>query len=181
MNNVQSYAPPRFLALCLGALIFVFYHLGRRPALLDYATSGKALPIFVAIPCSLVLGYGLAMLWWLIRQTKGQLKETFRPTRGRILGAFGLMTVTPVVVFSGVPWILGALAFMVVGQGNLDSLFGVGVMLGATLALYPLSAMIVRHTYHRLWMRFGLFCLSFWSVYAAHLLVNGAMKFTITY
>ncbi|AKS47242.1 hypothetical protein SAMN05444287_3118 [Octadecabacter temperatus] len=179
MNIVQTITPPRFLALCLGTLILVFYHLGRRPALLEYATSGKALPIFVAISCLLVLGYGLAMLWWLIRQTKGQFKETFRPTRGRIIGAFSLMFVTPVVVFSEVPWILGVLTFMVVVNGNADSLWGIGLILGSTLVLYPLSAMILRHTYHRRWMRFGLFCLSFWSAYAAHLLVNGVMKFTL--
>ena len=176
MNNVQLYTPPRFLALCLGALVFVFYHLGRRPALLGSATNGKALPLFVAIAASLVLGYGLAMLWWLIRQTKGQFKETFRPTRARITAALSLAFVAPVAVFSWTPWILffflGFLAAAI-------PLKAIAIFFCATLITYPLAAMIVRHTYHRHWMRFVLFCLSFWSAYAAHLLVNGAVRFTL--
>ncbi|WP_235260051.1 hypothetical protein [Octadecabacter algicola] len=164
------------LALCLGGLIFVFYYLVRRPALMEYETTGKALPPIVAIACSLVLGYGLAMLWWLITHTKGQIRETFRPTLGRIVGMIALTLATPIGVVSDLPWTVGRLIALVLPT---MSLAGFTFLLGLLTITYGLSAMIVRHTYERRLMRFGLFCLTFWAAYSCHLLYSGVVVFRI--
>lgn len=177
MNNVQyKYTPPRFLALCLGGIIFAVYHLGWRPTLLDPSTRGAPVPLVIAIAASLVLGYGIAMLGWLLRATKGQVRYTFRPTRGRIIGAFCLAMVTPIVVFSYLPWVMGGLAPLMLGS---EPLFAIAIMLMATALTYPLAAMIVRHTYDRRWLRLGLFALSFWTAYAGHLLYSGEHVFRL--
>ncbi|WP_093997391.1 hypothetical protein [Octadecabacter ascidiaceicola] len=181
MNAVQVYSPPRLLALCLGGIIFVGYHLGRRPALMDASPFNPPVPLLFTIGFALILGYGLASLWWLIRSTKGQIWETFHPTRGRVIGAFCLAFVAPLVVVSWLPWLPGVLAVMVIFQGTWDSFSGIGMLLVGTLVAYPLSAMIVRHTYDQHLLRFGLFCLCFWSFYAGHLLWSGIAVLRIVY
>lgn len=116
------------------------------------------------------------MLGWLILRTRGQVWATFRPTRGRIIGAFCLAMVAPVVVFSWIPWIIGGFLGAMIGHAPLQVL---GIAMIGTAMAYPLAAMIIRHTYQRRVLRFGLFALSFWTAYALHMLWRGAERFTL--
>ena len=134
------------------------------------------MPLLVAVGLSIVLGYGITMLGWLILRTKGHVWATFKPTLGRIIGAFCLAMVTPLAVFSYLPWIVGGLIPFVFFAAPF---WGTGVTLLATALAYPLSTMIVRHTYDRRLLRFGLFCLTFWTAYAGHMLYSGVVIFRL--
>ena len=99
------------------------------------------------------------------------MRGVLRLNRGRVVGALALAFVTPIAVFDWVPWIWGGL--MVFVSGNLQ---GLGIMVlvwaAATGLWYPVAALIVSGTRSR-WLRFGLFCLMFWAVYAAFVLFGG--------
>ena len=177
MNNVQiTYAPPRVAALAIGVLTFAIYQLGWRNILDATENLGDPVALPLAILFSLIIGYGLTMLGWLVMQTRGQIGDTFRPTRGRVLGAMGLLLVTPFVVFNWLPWIFAGLIPMVFSDMPLWGLLTTAIGL---VILYPLSSMIVRHTYERRLLRFGLFCLYFWTGYAFLMLWHGEMAFRI--
>ena len=175
MNNVQfNYTPPRFAALIIGAMVFAIYQLGWRHTLISDSRYEYPAALPIAILCALVIGYGLAMLGWLIRKTKGQIGETFRPTRGRIIATLALFLVTPLFVISYLPMIVGGIVLFMIGD---SPFWGFGLLAGLFLVIYPLAAMIVRHTYQRRALRFGLLSLCFWTVYAGHTLYSGVMIF----
>ncbi|MGJ8610549.1 MAG: hypothetical protein ACSHWY_05620 [Octadecabacter sp.] len=177
MNNVQpKYTPPRAIALTLGLVIFALYQVARRPDLLASSKLGDPAPLGLALLFSAIMGYGLTMLVWLMWRTYGQIWYTFRPTRGRVIGAFCLAMVAPIVVFSYVPWIIGPILFFSLASEPLHVLEWATY---ATLAAYPIAAMIVRHTYQRRLLRIGLFALCFWTAYSAHMLWAGVAIFRI--
>jgi len=177
MNIVQTpYTPPRLLALILGVVIFVVYQVFRRPMLASDITQGDPVPLAVALVASVVVGYGLSMLWWLIRRTKGQFWYTFHPTRSRFIGAFCLAMIAPFAVFTYIPWIFGGLMFVILFE---EPIWAIAITAMAITALYPLASMIVRHTYQRRWLRVGLFCLTFWTAYAGYLLFMGEVVFRL--
>ncbi len=169
----QSYRPPRVLALTLGLGIFVIYQWIWRPILLEPSMRlGDPIPLLVAIGFALILGYALAMVWWLTQQTRGQVLDTFRPTRGRLISTICLVLITPFVVFSWVPWIVLGIV-----PTFFHSISGALLLGGLCLMAYPLAAMIQRHTFQRRWLRFGLFSLYFWAAYAFHMLWRGVLVF----
>lgn len=171
-----SYRPPRLLALSAGLGVFVIYQWVWRPNLIELSnTHGHPVPLPAAFGFALILGYALAMLWWLIRQTRGQFWATFRPTRGRIISAICLALVTPMVVVNWLPWIILLAAAPVVSV----NIGAVALMGAACLIVYPLAAMILRHTYQRRLLRLGLFSLYFWGVYACLMLWHGVIHFTL--
>lgn len=177
MNNVQqSYTPPRLAALLIGAVVFAIYWFGWKDALAANQALGDPVPAPLAAICALVIGYGLAMLGWLIRQTKGQIGYTFRPTRGRIMTTAAMVAVMPVVIFSYIPWIVAGLVTLVAFT---SPFYFLGAIIGLSLLWYPLASMIVRHTYQRRWLRLAMFCLYFWTGYAFLLLWHGAMTFRL--
>lgn len=177
MNNVHTkYTPPRLPALGLGLLVFLVYRVMWLPLLATLPQFGKPVPTGFAIGFSLILGYGMTMLGWLIWRTKGQVRDTFRPTRGRILGALALGAVNPLVVISWIPWITGGFSLTILSH---DPLAALAIWLMPSAIAYPLAAMIVRHTYQRRWLRFGLFCLCFWTAYAFHMLWRGVLHFNL--
>jgi hypothetical protein len=179
MNIVhRTYTPPRIAAFILGALVFVIYQFGWRDVLAATNQWGTPISPPLAVLCSLVVGYGLAMLGWLVVQTNGQVRKTFRLTRGRVIGAVCMVAIMPLAVLSWFPWIVAGLVGLFFFE---DPIMGGVVLIGMTLAVYPLAAMIVRHTYQKRWLRFGLFCLYFWTGYAFHLLWHGEMVFTIRF
>ena len=177
MNSVQNtYTPPRLAALVVAALIFATYYGVWRPTLISPSRYEYPAPLFFEIISAVVVGYGTVMVWWLVRKTKGQVRDTFRPTRGRIIATVALFLVTPVGVVSYLPFIIAGLLPLVV--------FNVppaGIAAGAValLLIYPLAAMIVRHTYERRWLRFGLFALSFWTAYCGLTLITGVNEFRL--
>jgi hypothetical protein len=179
MNNVQSYNPPRLAALGLAAAVFAAYHVGWSDLLREGPRTGTPVPLPLAVLFSLIIGYGLAMLGWLIARTKWQVFETFRPTRGRILGAFSLAMVMPIAVFSYVPWIIVTLPFIALGAGLKGVVYAIPAILLPSLLAYPIAAMILRHTYQRRALRFALFALCFWTAYSAHMLWSGVVIFRL--
>ena len=176
MSRIFSgFAPPRILAFVLSAIVLGVYQGFWRPVLLETRDYGDVVPFLLAAGCSLTLGYALAMLIWLVRQTRGQLFETFRPSRARLIAAVCLAAVTPVLVVNWMPIVAG-LALVPSRGFSIDHVFWFSQFV---LAAYPVAAMIVRHTFERRLLRFGMFVLCFWSVYACHLLWRGILNFVI--
>lgn len=174
-----AYRPPRKLALALGVLIFAMHHLIRRPQLLADVRPDDPVHIWAAFGLSIVLGFGLAMLWWLLRQTKGQIRWTFRPSRGRILTTIGLAAVLPFVVIDWTPWTVGGLVVFSASLGFTEALQSLVYFLVPCILIYPVAAMIVHHTAHKLWLRIALCALVFWSAYAVFMLSFGVVTFRI--
>ena len=171
----QSYSPPRVLALFLGFGIFVIYQWIWRPNLLEPSILlGDPVALPVAIGFALILGYALAMVWWLIRQTRGKVLDVLRPTRGRVVSAICLVLITPIGVVSWLPWIVIGMAPCLWGNIELEFVWMLGVL---CLVVYPLAAMIQSQSYQRKWLRFALFSLYFWAAYAFHMLWRGILTF----
>jgi len=178
MNGVQPYNPPRILALILGALVLAAYQFFWRGTLMVGPPPVETVPQALSVLLSFIVGYGIAMLFWLINQTKGQIWPTFRPTSGRIIAAVVVAMLMPVVVFSYLPWIVGGLLiFMMAGE----PLVALAIAGAATAIAYPITSMIVRHTYDRRVLRFGMFCVMFWAGYSAFLLLFGVHEFSINF
>ena len=165
-----DYSPPRALALVLAVLTFAIYQWGWRPELVTLLVRGEPVSLPVAIGCSLILGYAIAMLWWLLRNTQGQWAATFSPTRGRIIAAFLLAAIAPIGVAIAIPVAAGF--FLLFVSRDLPTLF---IFLMVFAASYFLAAMIIRHTYQRRLLRFGLFMLSYWAAYAIIILWTGVV------
>lgn len=167
------------LALFLG-LGIEFAFLWRRSTLLsDQYYSDVPLPILLSVPFCLVVGYALAMIWWLIRQTKGQARFTFRFSRARFLATACLAAFIPFAVIDWVPWTPGGLLVMsILPPIEFEGLgFGLLMMAVASMPLYPVAAMIVHHTQNRRWVRLGFLAVVFWSVYFGFMLWFGIVQF----
>ena len=177
MNTVQSnYSPPRIAAFLLAAIVFAIYQFGWRDFINAAPIYGIPVPTALAIVFSLIIGYGFSMIGWLIVRTKGQFLETFRPTRGRIIGSICLTLATPFVVFSYIPWIFLGMLPLAIPYEPIEALL---IFAAISLVTYPLAAMIVRHTYDRRGLRIGLFALCFWTAYSVLMLRNGVQIFAI--
>ena len=161
----------RRVALPLAALFWALAVFWRAPMLLKQGGMIFVASPLTTVPFALVLAYGIATSAVLFWANRHRMRGVLRLNRGRVVGALALAFVTPIAVFDWVPWIWGGL--MVFVSGNLQ---GLGIMVlvwaAATGLWYPVAALIVSGTRSR-WLRFGLFCLMFWAVYAAFVLFGG--------
>jgi hypothetical protein len=165
-----TFSPPRTLALVLSGFVFATYQWGWRPELVKLLVRGEPVSLPFAIGFSLILGYAVAMLWWLLRNTQGQWIATFSPTRGRVVAAFCLAAIAPVGVAITLPVAVGFLLLFM--SRDLPTLYAFLLIFAAS---YFLAAMIIRHTYQRRLLRLGLFMLSYWAAYAIIILWNGVV------
>jgi len=101
---------------------------------------------------------------------------TFRPTRARLIGAVCLGMVTPLAVFSWLPFILIGLIPLVAVDISIVIIL---LILLPIVITYPIASMIIRHTYERRWLRLGLFVLTFLVAYAFLILWQGEQVFRI--
>jgi hypothetical protein len=140
---------------------------------------------FAALPFAAVFAFGLALVITLGVANRHRWRAVLHPNRGRIIGAAVLAFVTPVVVFSWVPWIIGGtVAFL--GSVVLSNdpqryslvLYGLAILIAATALWYPVACMIVSG--FRSWkMRVAVFALMFWTAYSASILTLGTMIFRL--
>lgn len=173
----MSYKHPWIQAWLVGIGVFVIYQFAWRPQIGKQSESafwggpGEPAPLFVAVLAALTLGHALAMVIWLLKHSRSSGVGGFRPTRGRVISGLCLLLVTPILVFDWIPWIVvgvapfGALSIWIVGL--------------IALVVYTLAVLIQHQTYQRKLLRFGLFSLYFWGVYAFHILWHGAIEFVI--
>jgi hypothetical protein len=98
-----------------------------------------------------------------------------------VLGALALGFVTPIGVFSWLPWILGGM-WLQLGVPALfrgwPSGFFFGLMLigVASVVAYPIACLIVAGVRGRLW-RVAVFGLMFWAAYGGIILFQGNLRF----
>lgn len=83
------------------------------------------------------------------------------------MSAVFLAAIAPIYVFDGLPMAAG---FVLIMDPDLPVLY---LFLLISIASYLLSSMIVRHTYQRRILRFGLFMLSYWAAIAFQVLWKG--------
>jgi hypothetical protein len=165
MSNVKiEYSPPRLFALVFSSVFFTSYQSAWLPEL---QWNGFPVSLPFAIGFSLILGYAIAMLCWLLMNTRAHWFATFSPTRGRVISAFCLAAIAPIAVFDGLPLATG---YMLVFDPDLPVMY---LSLLIFVASYILVAMIVRHTYQRRMLRLGLFMLCYWAAIAFLMLWKG--------
>lgn len=166
----------------MAVLIWALAAFWRAPML-----AGKPGMVFVvspltAVPFALVLAYGVAVIAVLFWGNRHRLRRVLRWNLGRVIGAVALAFVTPLAVLDWVPVILGGvMGAMLVAGGGEGVQWGLGfalILAGVAVLWYPVSALIVSGTRSR-WLRFGLFCLMFWSGYAALVLFSGVAHFSL--
>jgi hypothetical protein len=111
-----------------------------------------------------------------------------KPNKGRIIGAFVLAALTPFIVFTWVPWVVGGwvLFFFLVSLTEhwwtwTPSFFGAMVFLVLILLhvfWYAVSCLIVSGIQSRR-MRVALYALMFWTAYSAFILAVGTQIYRI--
>lgn len=94
-----------------------------------------------------------------------------------------LALLTPIVVFSWVPWVLGGLlvfgAFLLPEEGSPEVLLtSVAFVTAATGLWYPAAALIVSGLRSR-YARVTAFTLMFWTAYSAVILTLGTKVFRL--
>lgn len=138
-----------------------------------------------ALPSAAVFAFGLALVITLAVANRHRWRAVLHPNRGRIIGAAVLAFVTPVVVFSWIPWIIGGL-IVVLGSVVLTNnpqeyslvLYALAILMAATALWYPVACLIVSGLASR-WARVAVFCLMFWTAYSTVILVLGTQIFRL--
>ncbi len=167
-------------ALALTALIWVVF-VGFRMEQLQGERSLLYVfgPVTAVLP-SAVLAVGLALIITLLRWNWRRWRAVLRPNIGRIIGAVALFAVTSLVITDWLPWIPAGLFPMMMSPDMPRSAIVsiVGCTLGLIAAWYPVSALFVSGLKSK-WLRFGAYCLMFWSGYSLQLLIHGVVHFTV--
>jgi hypothetical protein len=138
-----------------------------------------------ALPFAAIVAFGLALVICLAVANRHRWRAVLHPNRGRIIGAAVLAFLTPFVVFSWVPWIIGG-AVVFLGSVVLSNdpqryslaLYGLAMLVAATAFWYPVACLIISG--FRSWkMRVAVFALMFWTAYSASILTLGTMIFRL--
>ena len=148
----------------------------------------KIVPKGVAVlPFAGLFGFGVAVVLGLAWANRKRWRVVLYPNRGRVIGALALAFVTPFVVFSWAPWIIGGM--LLFGVSNLTdnglpqfsfevALSVLASILVPTLFWYPISCLIVSGVKSR-WVRVAVYSLMFWAAYSAIILMIGTLRFTL--
>lgn len=142
---------------------------------------------WAALPFAVLFGLGVAVVLGLAWANRRRWRVVLHPNRGRVIGAVALTFVTPLMVFSWMPWILGGL--LLAGLGYLtnnglpqfsfaDALSFLASILVPTLFWYPISCLIVSGIKSR-WVRVAVYSLMFWAAYSAIILMTGTQRFML--
>lgn len=164
------------LAVALTALVLALRWAVVEPANPQIVPKGWAV-----LPFAAMLALGISVLAGLAFASRGRWRAVLRPRRSRVLGALALGFVTPIGVFSWLPWILGGM-WLTLGlpalQEGQPSGFFLGLMLigGVSVLAYPLSCLIVAGVKSRIW-RVAVFGLMFWAAYGGIILFEGNLRF----
>lgn len=106
------------LTACLGIATLLFYrflwasHFKTNPCT---PRLGCALGPAASALASFVSAAGVALLLAILLLNRGRYRQVFRMSRARLIGAAALAALAPVVIYSGVPWILLPTLLVVVG------------------------------------------------------------------
>lgn len=171
LRRAALIALPVFIAVLIWAI-------NARVAPVD-ANSGNPpkgkLPLWIAIIASGFIALMVGAVVSLIISNFRRWRVVLHPNLGRIIGAIILWVLMPILVFSYVPWLLGALFFMLMLPASpLAALIG---LLGV-LPWYLVSCLLVSGVSHRL-LRVALFALVWWGAYSISLLYFGFQIFTL--
>jgi hypothetical protein len=136
-----------------------------------------------AVPFAAIFALGFALLLTLAHTNRDRLRAVLRPSRGRIIGAVVLALLTPIAVFSWVPWVLGGwvvfAAFLVFEERSMEPFLAAIALITAAAGLwYPAAALIISGL-HSLILRVAAFALMFWTAYSAIILVVGNQIFRL--
>ncbi len=145
---------------------------------------GGSNPLFVAnwreaVPITMLFAHGLSTIVMLFLENRKRYRRIFLPNKGRIIGAASLAFFTPLVVMDWMPLVVGPMILMFFPYLSLgEIIIQFGVLSLISLAWYPISCLIIAGTPNK-WLRFGRFCLMFWSACAALILMFGVIDFSV--
>jgi hypothetical protein len=130
-----------------------------------------------ALPFATIFAFGVAVVITLAIANRHRWRVVLWWNRGRVIGAVALTFVTPFVVYSWAPWIVGPLYLTIMQAAFMDDtplllLWGSAIVAAVCGFWYPVSCLIVSGIKSR-WVRFAIFCLIFWSAYSLIILLVG--------
>ncbi|HQU67959.1 MAG TPA: hypothetical protein PLI43_07145 [Albidovulum sp.] len=168
------------LTVNIGSVTFFFYQFiwAKTFAADNCRFTGCALGPVLSALTSLVFAAGVALLIAILLQNRGRYRQVFRFSRARVIGAAVLAALAPVVIYSGLPWILlpglifGAAVIFSTGSVFEAIPMLIVVPLIATAVAYPISCLLVSGLRKRLG-RFAGFTLIWWSAYCLVLMLYG--------
>ncbi len=133
------------------------------------------LPLWVATLACIIVALAIGMLSSLAISNFKRWRVVLHPNLGRVLGAVALSFLTPLAVFTYIPWILGP-TFLVVFIAA--PFANTAIILVSILLWYPVSCLLVSGVRHRL-LRVLLFSLTWWGAYGVALLYYGYQVFSL--
>ena len=148
----------------------------RRSIQADRGTMTDPVPFLAAILMSALVGAGVVLLIWLIKNSLKAPNPTLKPSRARIFLTLGIVAITPVATIEWLPISLGAW-LLGLFYGETSAIKNIAILIGTFACAYPVAAMIAHHTKNRRWLRIGMITLIFWSAYSGVLLWFGVPKF----
>lgn len=170
----------------IGVATFLFYRLfwAGTFATDNCRFTGCALGPALSALTSLVFAAGAALLIAILLQNRGRYRQVFRLSRARVIGAAVLAALAPLVIFSGVPWILlpmlifsASIAFSArSGLATIPMLVATPII--AMAVAYPISCLLVSGLRKKL-LRFAGFTLIWWSAYCFVLMLPGLLIFRL--
>ena len=161
------------LASIFAPLIWALHLFWRRPEILD---TRAALPsLFGSAVMSVIVAFGFAFLVGLAWLNFRRWRAILRPSLGKVLAAILMLGLTPLVVFSWIPWLFGVLAAMGIANGDVGFF---AILVAAFGFWYTASGLVVSGISSKRW-RVVVFS-SFWfSGYFGIILVTGLLKFRL--
>lgn len=174
------------LTAIIGIATFLFYRFfwAGLFAANNCKTEACALGPALSALTSLVFAAGVALLIAILMQSHGRYRQVFHFSRARVIGAAVLAALAPLVIFSGVPWILlpmlifGASVAFSAGSGLAAIPMLVATLIIAMAVAYTISCLLVSGLRKRL-ARFAGFSLIWWSAYCFVLMLMGLQVFRL--
>jgi len=171
LRRVVLIAVPIFIGLLIWA---VNARVAPVDPALDHPPKGK-LPLWIATLACIFAALTVGMISALTISNFRRWRVVLHPNLGRVLGAIALSLLTPLFIFSYIPWILGP-TFLIVASGSpfiVLLVFPISILLW-----YPVSCLLVSGVGHRV-LRVALFSLTWWGAYSIALLYWGYQVFLI--
>lgn len=177
------------IAVGLGVATLLFYRLywaGFFIANPCVPRRGCALGPAASALASFVFASGVALLLAILLLNRGRYRHVFRMSRARLIGTAALAALAPLLIFSGIPWLLlpmilfGVHAAFSVPYGfeARPVLAAIALLLAAVAVAFPISCLLVSGLRSKL-ARLAGFTLIWWSAYCLILLLFGLRKFVL--
>ena len=167
------------LASLFAPVIWVVYAFWHRPNLIAQGTD--ALSLLGAALLSTLVAFGLAFIIGLCALNYKRWRAVLRPGIGRFISAVLMAGLTPIAVFSWMPWLFGTTftVSLLIGLEGPPIYYPLFLLPLVPIAIwYPVSGLIISGIGSKLW-RVIAFSSIWFACYAAWLLIFGIVAYSM--